>query len=127
MFQLLHSLRPKGQQEDTKKTVSHNDSNQHIKKAKIKKASNSKKIILKEDKSNDYHHCPKMDWQQVKSVLEKNGFEEIKLEDRLYIHLQKEKINLRIPKLRTLPTQYICHIITTSEIPKERFNCKIKK
>ena len=126
MFQLLHSLRPKEHQKYPKKTVAY-DSNLYVKKTQITKTSKNKKIISKYDDGNRCHHHIKMDWQQVKSVLEENGFEEIKLEDGLYIHLQKGKINLRIPKLSTIPIQYIHHIITTSEIPEERFNCKIKK
>jgi hypothetical protein len=67
---------------------------------------------------NDF---PEPDWQDVQSFLEKEGFVEIKFDDYWYVFMQKDKKNIRIPKLNKISRPCLESIIQASDVNEKKF------
>ncbi|KEQ55982.1 hypothetical protein SCCGRSA3_00854 [Marine Group I thaumarchaeote SCGC RSA3] len=69
-------------------------------------------------KIKDY---PELSWKQIQQVLENKGYVEIQMNEKCYIHLQKDKKNVRIIKVEKVPRLFLQHIINETRIPIEAF------
>ncbi|MFQ5782477.1 MAG: hypothetical protein ACE5GR_05425 [Nitrosopumilus sp.] len=64
---------------------------------------------------------PELSWKQIQQVLESNGYVEIPMNDKHYVHLQKDKTKVRIIKLEKVPRLFLNYIIRETQIPIENF------
>ncbi|MDH3822471.1 MAG: hypothetical protein OES19_01895 [Nitrosopumilus sp.] len=73
------------------------------------------------------HKNPEPRWQDIQSVLENNGFVEIKFDDNWYVFMQKGKKNIRIPKLNKISKPCLDSIIQASDIDENMFLDALRK
>lgn len=73
-------------------------------------------------KVKDY---PELSWKQIQQTLENRGYVEISMNDRHYVHLEKDTKNIRIIKLEKVPRLFLDYIIRETKIPIDDF-IKIK-
>lgn len=70
---------------------------------------------------------PKPSWQDIQLFLEKEGFVEIKFDENWYVFMQKDKKNVRIPKLGKISRPCLESIIQASDIDEEIFLEALRK
>ena len=64
---------------------------------------------------------PELNWKQIQQILQSKGFEELKTGDKWYVHLQKDKKNVRIIKVNKVPRLFLRHIVDETDVPIEYF------
>ena len=70
---------------------------------------------------------PEPSWQDIQLFLEKEGFVEIKFDENWYVFMQKDKKNVRIPKLSKIPRSCLESIIQASDIDEKIFLEALRK
>ena len=64
---------------------------------------------------------PELSWKQIRHVLQKNGFEELKTDDKWYVHMQKGKKNIKIIKLNKIPKLFLQYVVDETKVPINYF------
>lgn len=65
-------------------------------------------------------------WEDMRKILEKEGFVEIKFPENWYVFMQKGPKNIRIPKLNKIPTTCLESIVEESEIDTKKISDFLK-
>ena len=66
-------------------------------------------------------------WQDIQLFLKKEGFVEIKFDENWYVFMQKDKKNVRIPKLSKIFRPCLESIIQASDIDEKIFLEALRK